>query len=174
MEEAKQSKNTLGLGQTLPHLLVITEEECVVLNIGGQCFATSRVTLWADSSSLIGLLLRKNCPMHPHRNTCFLIGTPVIVPATFFAPPLFLPRHKKWRGIMLYPSTFWVSVRPSAVDHSCPLHSFDTVRDNFTKLGTNIKHDQRTCRDKQRSRHLHFFAELFPFVIFSIEIMSTL
>ena len=100
VEEAKQSKNTLGLGQTLTHLLVITEEERVVLNIGGQCFSTSRVTLWADPSSLIGLLLRKNCPMHPHRNTCFLIGTPVIVPATF------LPRHKKWPGIMLYPSTF--------------------------------------------------------------------
>ena len=39
------------------------------------------------------------------------------------------------------------SVRPSAVDHSCPLHNFDTVRDNFMKLGTNIKHDQTTCRD---------------------------
>ena len=39
------------------------------------------------------------------------------------------------------------SVRPSAVDHSCPLHNFDTVRDNFTKLGRNIKHDQTTCRD---------------------------
>ena len=39
------------------------------------------------------------------------------------------------------------SVRPSAVDHSCPLHNFDTFRDNFTKLGTNIKHDQTTCRD---------------------------
>ena len=39
------------------------------------------------------------------------------------------------------------SVRPSAVDHSCPLYNFDTVRDNFTKLGTDIKHDQTTCRD---------------------------
>ena len=37
-----------------------------------------------------------------------------------------------------------LSVRPSAVDHSCPLHNFDPVRDNFTKLGTNIKHDQTT------------------------------
>ena len=37
-------------------------------------------------------------------------------------------------------------IRPSAVDHSCPLHNFDTVRDNFTKLGTNIKHDQTTCK----------------------------
>ena len=39
------------------------------------------------------------------------------------------------------------SVRPSAVDHSCPLYNFDTVQDNFTKLGTNVKHDQTTCRD---------------------------
>ena len=39
------------------------------------------------------------------------------------------------------------SVRPSEVEHSCPLHTFDTVRDNFTKLGTNINHDQTTCRD---------------------------
>ena len=38
------------------------------------------------------------------------------------------------------------SVHPSAVYHSCPLHNFDTIRDNFTKLGTNIKHDQTTCR----------------------------
>ena len=38
-------------------------------------------------------------------------------------------------------------VRPSAVDHSCPLYNFDTVQDNFTKLGTNVKHDQTTCRD---------------------------
>ena len=35
----------------------------------------------------------------------------------------------------------------SAVDHSCPLYNFDTVQHNFTKLGTNIKHDQTTCRD---------------------------
>ena len=26
---------------------------------------------------------------------------------------IFMPRHKKWRGIMLYPPNFWVSVRPS-------------------------------------------------------------
>ena len=41
----------------------------MVLNIGGQCFSTSRVTLGADPSSLFGLLLRKICPMRPHRNT---------------------------------------------------------------------------------------------------------
>ena len=65
------------------------------------------------------------------------------------------------------------SLRPSAVDHSCPLHNFDTVRDNFTQLGTNIKHD----RDVQRLNSVTpftFFAELFPFEIFSIEIVSAL
>ena len=80
---------------------------------------------------------------------------------------LVMPRHKKVVGYYVIPSevlSVCPSIRPSAVHHSCPLHKFDTVRDNFTKLGTNIKHDQTTCR---RSLHLHF-AELFPFVIFSI------
>ena len=54
------------------------------------------------------------------------------------------------------------SVRPSAVDHSCPLYNFDTVQDNFTKLGTNVKHDQTTCRDKQPSLHLHFLRNYSP------------
>ena len=62
----------------------------------------------------------------------------------FYAPP------QKVAGYYVIPSELLsvrLSVRPSAVDHSCPLHYFDTVRDNFTKLGTNIKHDQTTCRD---------------------------
>ena len=54
------------------------------------------------------------------------------------------------------------SVRPSAVEHSCPVHNFDTVRDNFTKLGRNVKHDQTTCRDKQPSLHLHFLRNYSP------------
>ena len=62
----------------------------------------------------------------------------------FYAPP------QKVAGYYVIPSEL-LSVRPSVcpsvVDHSCPLHNFDTVRDNFTKLGTNIKHDQTTCRD---------------------------
>ena len=52
--------------------------------------------------------------------------------------------------LSVYPSvcpSVRTSVRPSAVDHSCPLRNFDTVQDNFTKLGRNIKHDQTTCRD---------------------------
>ena len=53
-------------------------------------------------------------------------------------------------------------VRPSAVEHSCPVHHFDTVRDNFTKLGTNVKHDQTTCRDYQPSLHLHFLRNYSP------------
>ena len=75
----------------------------------------------------------------------------------FYAPP------QKVAGYYVIPSdilsvcpSVCLSVRPSAVHHSCPLHNFVTVGDNFTKLGTNIKHDQTTCRDKQRSVHLHF------------------
>ena len=58
------------------------------------------------------------------------------------------PATKSGRVLCYTLQTFeCLSVRPSAVDHSCPLHNFDTVRDDFTKLGTNIKHDQKTCRD---------------------------
>ena len=78
----------------------------------------------------------------------------------------FLCPTKKWRCIMLYSPTFWVSirpsVRPSAVDHLCPLYNFDTVWDNFTKLGRNIKHDQTTCRHWQWSLHLHFLRNDSP------------
>ena len=66
----------------------------------------------------------------------------------FYVPP------QKVAGYYVIPSELLsvcpfvhLSVRPSAVDHSCPLHNFDTFRDNFTKLGTNIKQDQTTCRD---------------------------
>ena len=70
----------------------------------------------------------------------------------FYAPP------QKVAGYYVIPSellsvcpsvrpSVCPSVRPSAVEHSCPVHNFDTVRDNFTKLGTNVKHDQTTCRD---------------------------
>ena len=67
---------------------------------------------------------------------------------------LFMPRHKKVAGYYVIPSELLSvcpsvrpSVHPSAVEHSCPVHNFDTVRDNFTKLGTNVKHNQTTCRD---------------------------
>ena len=65
----------------------------------------------------------------------------------------FLCPATKSGGVLCYTSrTFEClsvrpSVRPSAVDQSCPLHNFDTVKDNFTKLGTNIKYDLTTCRD---------------------------
>ena len=42
-----------------------TQEERVVLNIGGQCFQTSRVTLRADPTSLFGVMLREGCPLRP-------------------------------------------------------------------------------------------------------------
>ena len=53
----------------------------------------------------------------------------------------------KWLFFCMEKTHVRPSVRPSAVDHSCRLHNFDTVRDNFTKLGTNIKPDQTACRD---------------------------
>ena len=62
----------------------------------------------------------------------------------FYAPP------QKVAGYYVIPSellSVCPSVRPSAVEHLCPVHNFDTVRDNFTKRGTNVKHDQTTCRD---------------------------
>ena len=61
----------------------------------------------------------------------------------------FLCPATKSGGVLCYTlQTFeCLSVRPSAVERSCPVHNFDTVRDNFTKLGTNINHDQTTCRD---------------------------
>ena len=64
--------------------------------------------------------------------------------SSFYAPP------QKVAGYYVIPSellSVCPSVRPSAVDHSCPLYNFDTIQDNFTKLGTNVKHDQTTCRD---------------------------
>ena len=74
----------------------------------------------------------------------------VFVPGrvAFYAPP------QKVAGYYVIPSellsvcpSVCPSVRPSAVDHSCPLYNFDTVQDNFRKLGTNVKHNQTTCRD---------------------------
>ena len=85
----------------------------------------------------------------------------------------FLPRHKKVAGYYVIPSELLsvcpsgcppvrLSVRPSAIEHSCPLHNFDTVRDNFTKLGPNKKHDQTTCRDLKASLHLRFLRNYSP------------
>ena len=50
------------------------------------------------------------------------------------------------------------------------LYNFDTVRDNFTKLGRNIKHDRGHAEIKTVAPPA-FLAELFPFVIFPIEIV---
>ena len=68
----------------------------------------------------------------------------MITAFSFYAP------SQEVAGYYVIPSellSVCLSVRPSAVAHSCPLHNFDTARDNFTNLGTNIKHDQTTCRD---------------------------
>ena len=86
------------------------------------------------------------CPSVRHALLCrvFVINSS----QSFYAPP------QKVAGYYVIPSellsvcpSVCPSVRPLAVDHSCPLYNFDTVQDNFTKLGTNVKHDQTTCRD---------------------------
>ena len=53
-----------------------SQEGRVILNIGGQCFQTSRVTLMADPTSMLALMLRKGCPLRPSRNTYFLDRDP--------------------------------------------------------------------------------------------------
>ena len=53
-----------------------SQEGRVILNIGGQCFQTSRVTLMADPTSMFALMLRKGCPLRPSRNTYFLDRDP--------------------------------------------------------------------------------------------------
>ena len=84
------------------------------------------------------------------KKTILGIGTSNTVDAGLMA---FLCPATKSAGVLCYTlRTFEclsvrLSVRPSAVDHSCPLYNFDTVQYNFTKLGTNVKHDQTTCRD---------------------------
>ena len=48
----------------------------MVLNIGGQCFHTSMVTLGAEPNSILGLLSVKDCPMRPHRNCYYFDRDP--------------------------------------------------------------------------------------------------
>ena len=50
-----------------------------------------------------------------------------------------VPRHKKWRGVMLYRPKFWVSVRQRFII-KCPLHNSDTVWDISTNLHSKVKH----------------------------------
>lgn len=40
-------------------------EKRIILNIGGTCFQTSRLTLMADPQSLFGQLMRDDCPFRP-------------------------------------------------------------------------------------------------------------
>ena len=45
---------------------------------------------------------------------------------------------------MVTPPTFFVELLSFVIfSIFSPLYNFDTVRDNFTKLGRNIKHDRR-------------------------------
>ena len=47
----------------------MTQEKRVTLNIGGQCFQTSKVTLESDPKSLFGMMMRDDCPFRPSGNT---------------------------------------------------------------------------------------------------------
>ena len=77
---------------------------------------------------------------------CFYAGYYVILSELLSVRPSVRPSARPSVRLSVCPSVR-PSVRPSAVHHSCPLHNFDTVRDNFKKLGTNIKHDQTTRKD---------------------------
>ena len=62
---------------------------------------------------------------------------------------IFMPRHKKWRGIMLYPPNFWVSVRlsvrPSVRQRlnirvrSITLIPFEIISGNLVQIKTMIR-----------------------------------
>ena len=45
------------------------QESPILLEIGGQVFKTTKLTLLADPNSLLGMLFRKTCPMRPSGNT---------------------------------------------------------------------------------------------------------
>ena len=47
----------------------MTQEKRVTLNIGGQCFQTTKVTLESDPKSLFGMMMRDDCPFRPSGNT---------------------------------------------------------------------------------------------------------
>ena len=46
----------------------MTQEKRVTLNIGGQCFQTSTVTLKSDPKSVFGMMMRDDCPFRPSGN----------------------------------------------------------------------------------------------------------
>ena len=58
---------------------------------------------------------------------------------------LFKPRHRKWRGYYVIPSEI-VSVRTSIRQSFHHLYLLHTVQNIFTKLHTNVKHYDTTCR----------------------------
>ena len=74
-----------------------------------------------------------------------------------------------------HPPTFFVELFPFVIFsiEIVSTHNLDSVRDNFTKLGRNVKHDRRRV-EINNSCSACILAELFPFVIFPIEIVSTL
>ena len=61
--------------------------------------------------------------------------------------PFLCPATRKWRGIMLYPPKFWVSVRPSvsAHHHSCIGNSSYSFRPILLKLYRCFKDGLKIC-----------------------------
>ena len=91
-------------------------------------------------------ILKRTSGLKPSSETTAPRYLKLVTVPNFCPLALIMPRHKKVAGYYAIPLSVCPFLPPSAV-HLCPLHNFDTVRDNFTKLGTNIKHDQATCRD---------------------------
>ena len=95
---------------------------------------------------------------------------------SFFGFAFLCPATKKWRDIMLYPPTFWVSVRPSVRQwftirvRSITLIPFEIISRNLAQIWNMT----RRPAEINNGHSTYIFAELFPFVIFSIEIVSAL
>ena len=94
---------------------------------------------------------------------------------TFF--PFLCPATRKWRGIMLYPPKFWVSVRPSvrpsvsAHHHSCIGNSSYSFRPILLKLYRCFKDGLKICILFFQNPEIIFY-HFFP--IFNLDIFRAL
>ena len=66
------------------------------------------------------------------------------------------------------PPTFLLNYSPLKVSvwKSCPLHNFETVKNIFIELRTNIKLYQMICREKEPLLYLHFLRNHAPLKFF--------
>ena len=139
----KISSNT-GIGKECKILMVhLLSMEIILFSLLFASYCSSVVN-YACQEQILSIFSYKDLSVIKTSLFYFSLFTIFIY---LYAPPR--PTPTKSEGVLCYTlRTFeCLSVRPSAFDHSCPLSNFDTVQDNFTKLGTNIKHDQTTCRD---------------------------